>query len=86
MKHSSEDLKKACLIVGESIGIEKQIPLLLHNVGLYSTIQRIVFTMFVKDKQQYLETDDNVYNAIQMIKEYCNEMTLNGEVIFDFKK
>ena len=39
--------------------------------------------MFVEDKQQYFEKDDLVFSSITLIRDYCKEMLINGEVNFD---
>jgi hypothetical protein len=59
--------------------------LLLINVGMYSTIKELIYKMFVLDRQPYLEKDDRVFEAMTLIKKYCQEMGRNGEVIFSQK-
>lgn len=83
MKESKIQLEKAIVIVGESLDMKEATELLLLNVGAYSTIKEITFKMFTLNKQQYFETDDNVFNAISLIRSYCEEMLKNGEVTFD---
>jgi 5,10-methylene-tetrahydrofolate dehydrogenase/methenyl tetrahydrofolate cyclohydrolase len=83
MKESKKELEKAIIIVGESLGMEKATELLLKNVGLHSTIKELTYVMFVRNKQQYFEQDDAVFEAISLIRNYCEEMSKNGEVNFD---
>ena len=83
MKESQEELKNAIVTVGESLSMKRATELLLINVGVYSTVKELTYKMFVENKQQYFEKDDNVFEAISLIRKYCKEMGLNGEVIFD---
>jgi hypothetical protein len=83
MKESNEQLDKAVVIVAESLGIGEAAKLLLINVGLHSTVKELTYQMFVQDKQQYFEKDDDVFEAISLIRKYCKEMSLNGEVNFN---
>ena len=83
MKESKKELEKAIVIVGESLNMGKATELLLANVGVHSTIRELTFKMFTENKQQYFEKDDNVFNATTLIREYCKEMSINGEVNFD---
>lgn len=83
MKESKKELEKAIIIVGKSLGMERATELLLVNVGLHSTVKELTYKMFVNNKQQYFEKDDDVFEAISLIREYCQEMSKNGEVNFD---
>jgi len=85
MKESKKELENAIIVIGESLGMKTATELLLTNVGVHSTIKELTYKMFVECKQQYFETDDNVFNAITMIRSYCKEMSKNGEVNFDTK-
>lgn len=83
MKESKKVLEKAIITFGKSLGMERATELLLVNVGLNSTVKELTCKMFVENKQQYFEKDDDVYEAISLIREYCQEMLKNGEVNFD---
>lgn len=83
MKESKKDLEKAIILVGDSLGLKRSIEILLKNVGLHSTVKEITYQMFVQNKQQYFEKDDDVFKAISLIRKYCQEMSENGEVNFD---
>jgi 5,10-methylene-tetrahydrofolate dehydrogenase/methenyl tetrahydrofolate cyclohydrolase len=83
MKESKKELEKAIIAVGESLGMKKPIELLLINVGVHSTVKELTYQMFVQNKQQYFEKDDTVFEAISLIRKYCEEMSKNGEVNFD---
>jgi hypothetical protein len=83
MKCSKKLLEDSILIVGGSLNMEYATSLLLENIGIYSTIKELTYKMFVEDKQQYFEKDDKVFKSISLIREYCKEMSLNGEVKFD---
>ena len=83
MKESKKELEKAIITVGKSLEMEKSIELLLVNIGVYSTIKELTYQMFVQNKQQYFEKDDDVFEAISLIREYSKEMSKNGEVNFD---
>lgn len=83
MKESKKQLEKAIVIVGESLNMKEATELLLINVGVHSTIKELTYKMFVENRQQYFEKDNNVYEAISLIRNYCQEMAKNGEVNFD---
>jgi hypothetical protein len=83
MKYSKKLLEDSILIVGGSLNMEYATSLLLENIGIYSTVKELTYKMFVEDKQQYFEKDDKVFKSISLIREYCKEMSLNGEVKFD---
>jgi hypothetical protein len=83
MKESKKQLETAIVIVGESLKMKEATELLLINVGVYSTVKELTYKMFVENRQQYFEKDDNVFEAISLIRTYCQEMSKNGEVNFD---
>jgi len=74
MKESKKELEKAIVIVGESLNMKEAAELLLINVGVHSTIRELTYKMFTENKQQYFEKDDNVFEAISLIRKYCQEM------------
>lgn len=83
MKESKKQLEKAIVTVGESLNMKEATELLLVNVGVYSTVKELTYKMFVENRQQYFEKNDNVFEAISLIRTYCQEMSKNGEVNFD---
>lgn len=83
MKESKKQLEKAIIIVGESLNMKEATEMLLINVGAHSTIRELTYKMFTLNRQQYFEKDDAVYEAISLIRKYCEEMSKNGEVDFD---
>lgn len=83
MKESKKELEKAIVLVGDSLDMKKLTEILLFNVGIHSTIRELTYKMFVDNKHDYFEKDDKVFNAIQLLRKYCNEMSINGEVKFD---
>lgn len=83
MKESKKELENAIITVGKSLGMGRATELLLTNVGLHSTVKELAYKMFVENKQQYFEKNDDVFEAISLIREYCQEMSKNGEVNFD---
>jgi hypothetical protein len=83
MKESKYELKQAILIVGESLDILEATEALLKSAGIYTTVHELIYRMFVKDRQQYFETDDKVFAAINLIRAYCKEMAAIGEVNFE---
>lgn len=83
MKNSKKQLENAIIIVGESLNMKEATEILLVNVGINSTIRELTYKMFTENKQQYFEKDDNVFEAISLIREYCKEIAKNGEVKFD---
>ena len=83
MKESQEQVRKSILIIGERLGMKESTEMLLHNVGIYSTIKELAYNMFLQNYQDYFEKDNNVFDSIQLIRKYCEEMSINGEVKFD---
>jgi hypothetical protein len=83
MKESKYELKQAILIVGESLDILEATEALLKSAGINTTVRELIYRMFVKDRQQYFETDDKVFAAIGLIRTYCKEMAATGEVNFE---
>lgn len=83
MKESKKQVEEALIIVGESLGIKKSVELLLINVGLHSTVREITYKIFTENKQDYFESDDKVFDSLQLIRTYCKEMSKNGEVNFE---
>jgi len=83
MKESMQELKQAILVVGESLNLLEATEALFKSAGIYTTVHELIYRMFVKDKQQYFETDDKVFAAVGLIRTYCKEMAANGEVNFE---
>jgi hypothetical protein len=83
MRQSKKELERAIVVVGNSLGIKEATEVLLINVGVYSTVKELVYKLFVENRQQYFETDDDVFESITLIREYCQEMGKNGKVYFD---
>ncbi len=83
MRESSEKVKNSALIFGNYLNIEEATILLIKNVGLHSAIKELIYIAFTKNIIDYFMDDDVVYKAVQILRKYCIEMSLNGEVIFD---
>lgn len=83
MNESKKQLEKAIITIAKSLGMETPTELLLVNVGLHSTIKELTYKMFVENHHQYFEKNNDVFEAISLIREYCQEMSKNGEVNFD---
>jgi uncharacterized protein YpmS len=83
MKESKKQLEKAIVILAESLNMKEATELLLIKVGIHSTVKELTYKMFVENRQQYFEKDDKVFEAISLIRKYCQEMSKNGEVNFD---
>lgn len=83
MRQSIKELENAIVVVGTSLNMGEATKLLLVKAGHYSTIRELLFKLFTENRQDYFEKDDNVYQAIQLIRTYCQEMSKNGEVKFD---
>lgn len=83
MKQSKKELEKAIVAVGKSLDMETSTIILLNNIGVYSTIKELTYKMFTENKQQYFEKDEDIFEAISLIREYCQEMSKKGEVSFD---
>lgn len=82
MKESKKQVEQAIMVVAKSLDIEEVVDLLLVNVGIYSTIRELVLKLFTENRQDYFERDDVVYEAIQLIRKYCQEASKNGEIVF----
>lgn len=80
MKETKKEIENAIIVVGELLGIEEETKLLLTNIGVHSTIKELTYQMFLQNKQRF--EDANFFEAISLIKEYCEEMSENGEVKF----
>jgi hypothetical protein len=85
MKESKKELERAIIIVGESLNMKEATELLLVNIGVHSTVKELTYKMFVENRQQYFEKDDSIFEAISLIRSYCQEMSINGEVNFDIQ-
>lgn len=83
MKIRQEDYKKAILIIADKIGMkDSYIKLLESGIGLPKLSEMIVYSMFLKDYDNYIEKDENVFDSYYHIKDYCKELNLNGFVNF----
>jgi hypothetical protein len=85
MKESQEEVRKAVLDMGNALGMSMETPILLTNIGIYSTIKELVYKAFVVYYDDYFEENDKVFQSVQIVKRYCKEMAENGEVEFDVK-
>jgi hypothetical protein len=83
MKESKKQVEKATVTVGESLNMKEATELLLINIGINSTIRELAYKMFVENKNNYFEKNDDVYQAVELIRKYAKEMSLNGEVKFE---
>jgi hypothetical protein len=83
MKESKKEVENAVLKVGDSLGIGDSVKILLTNIGIYSTIKEVVYKAFVDNKTDYFEKDDLTFESYQIVRTYCKEMSLNGEVNFN---
>lgn len=83
MKQSKEQLKKALVTIGTSLDMKKATEYMIDDLGIHSVARELVIKMFVESKYEYFEKDDNVFEAIQILRKYLQELTKNGEVIFN---
>jgi hypothetical protein len=83
MKESKKELEKAILVIAESLNIKESFETLLKNMGIHSTVKELTYVLFAKNNQQYFEHNDNVFNAISLVRKYCQEMDFYGEVNFE---
>lgn len=84
MKESKKDIENAIVTVAKSLEIDVEIiNALLTNVGIVSTIKELVYSAFVRNKQEYFLKDDETFEAYQLIRAFCNELSENGEVKFE---
>ena len=71
-------------MVGNFLNIgDTTITILLRDMGMYTTVRELIFKMFVGDKQQYFIENNEVFKCVSILREYCKEMSNNGEVNFD---
>lgn len=87
MKQSKEDVISALeLIATKSLNIkEKAFYHMFNHSGIVGAVKDIVYLMFVNKKETYTETDDMIYEAMLLVREYCGELDKYGEVHFDIK-
>lgn len=83
MKISKKELENAILIIAKNLGNEPSVSYLLSSQGIYQTSKEIIFELFIQNKQDYFQTDDEFYNSIQLIRKYHNEIKHNGSVTFN---
>ena len=86
MKNSQDHIIKAVMLIGEKLDIEKEVKLLLINTGLHSTIKEVIYRLFINNYNSYFEQNDAMYDAYELIRRYCKEITENGEVKFNEKQ
>lgn len=86
MKVSKFELENAILTIAKNLKCEASMNYLLSSQGLYQTSKEVIFELFVQNKQDYFQSDDEFYNAIQMLREYHKEMKQNGSVTFNNSK
>ena len=83
MNTTQEQVKNATIIVGMSVGMTNElVNILINNNGLYETIKHITVELFILNRQQYFERNEDVYDATNLIREYLREMKSNECVIF----
>ena len=85
MKNSQDQVIKAIMLIGKMLDIEKEVKLLLINIGLHSTMKEVIYRLFINDYNNYFEQNDAVFEAYELIRRYCKEITENGEVKFNEK-
>jgi hypothetical protein len=59
------------LIIGEAYNMLEPTKLLLHNMGISSTIKELTYLAFINNYQDYFGKYDKVYEAVQIVREYC---------------
>ena len=79
---TQKELISALSIVGNYMKIGESILPMIEGTGLNTTVQRIVYMMFVKEVDAYFMKDDSVYDSIQIIKKYTQAIHEEGEVTF----
>jgi len=82
MKESLDKVKESALIFGKHLQLEEETLILIKNIGLHSTVKELVFRSFIKNIHDYFIEDNTVYQAVQILRKYCDEMSSNGEVKF----
>lgn len=82
VKFTQKELISALQIVGNHIGLGESIIPMIEGCGLNTTVQKIVYKMFVRDVNSYFVTDDVLYDSIMLIKKYCIEIDEKGEINF----
>lgn len=87
MKQSEEDVISALkLIATESINLnEEAFYHMFNHAGIVGAVKDIVYLMFVNKVDMYSEKDDDVFAAISLVREFCQELDKYGEVRYDVK-
>ena len=83
MKQSKQEVESAVIRVGDSLDIGSSVRELLKNTGIHQTIKEVVYKAFVVNKMEYFETNEDTFEAYQIIRAFCKETAKNGEVVFN---
>lgn len=83
MQVSESQFRRSLLTIGESLELLEETKTLLETEGLYHTARELSFMLFVKERNEYFEKDESVYNAIHLVRQYFKEFLDKGEVVFD---
>ena len=83
MKVSHKEVRDSAILVGNIFNHPTELKIQLF--GLFETVKNLSYQMFIINYNQYFEKDDNVFQAVNLLREYCIEMKEYGEVKFNDK-
>lgn len=84
MKITKEKFKEYLFLIGKRLNMENTITLIMENYSnsLPEIIKILTYEMFMQNYMHYVEKDNDVYEAISIMREYCNILKRDGEVTF----
>lgn len=83
MKNTKNELKQAILLMAKHFGQEPNFKALFSENSLPRMVEMIVYQMFMHSfDPNSSRTSDELYDAYKLIKEYADELKVNGSVSF----
>ena len=87
MKNSKQELKDAIMTIGKHISEDsgKSYVTLMESsdISLPRMVEFVSHDLFVNHIEQYFVKDQDVFDAISMVRKYCIELKKNGSVEFN---
>jgi hypothetical protein len=83
MTITKEQFLSNILLLAKKVNQEENFKNLMNTYpGLPKIIEMLVYMLFLNDYENYIEKDNNIFNAYNSVKEYSKELNKNGFVIF----
>lgn len=83
MKTTKEEFEKDILILANKINLKKNYQALMECYkGLPRICEMLVYDLFVYNYNNYIQKDDDVFEAYYHLKNYCQELKERGFVEF----